>query len=459
MSNKNEYVASPEPVYSGGYYDEYKSEFDKYSEAASYKSVEGGEAHPGGNATISGCVWTMAKTIVGAGLFSLPYTITEAGLVLTFALTVAMIGITFWTIRIMLVTSLKLKVDDYADLVKVCFGKAGGIVYNLSAFIFSFGGCAAYCVVVGDTVPTLINAFIPEGHELTGAAGAFADRRMLIFLSSLLILFPLSCLKEITVLNKTSLIGLACVLFSILVVVIQGNTLPKEYQGPKEGLFTFAKPAGFFPALGTLSFIFVCHHSQFILYRSLKNTSLKRYSYVKFYALLLSFLLSMFSAIGGYVAFTTKSEGNVINNLPAKNIISNVARATFAVNVFLTFPIQVFVARDIVLKALHNDSKSNFLHYGYTALITFSACSLAVITSNISIVVELTGGLAASVFAFILPPACAIKYARSRGQFTIRGYWTYIACVIFGFTIMIMSTVQTVMKAVKGTPDDLTPEY
>lgn len=449
MSFKNEEIASPEPVYSGGYYDEYKSEFDRYAEGASYTSLENGD-HPVGQSTITGCVWTMAKTIVGAGLFNLPSTMNDAGFVLTIFLTLVMVAITFWTIKIMLQVGHKLGVEDYADLVDSCFGRAGAIVYNLSAFVFAFGGCAAYCVVVGDTVPKIIYAMIGDSSKLTGAAAFFADRRTIIVLSSLLVLFPVSCYKQIHKLNMTSLIGLASVLFAILVIVIQGNTLPAEQQGPKEGMITVAKMEGFFPALGALSFVFVCHHSQFLLYKSLKQATLKRYSYVMLYALLLSFLLSMFVAIGGYVAFTSDVQENIINNLPDKSVLANAARAAFAIDMFLTFPIELYVARDIVLKSIHNDSDSNVLHYTYTAVLTGVACLLAVITSDISIVIVLTGGLAASVFAFILPPACAAKYDYDRGQFSIKTHWTYIICIIFGFGIMIMSTTQTIVKAVSS---------
>lgn len=41
-----------------------------------------------------------------------------------------------------------------------CFGKQGARLYSIVAFLFAFGGMAAYTVIIGDTVPVVIRAIL-----------------------------------------------------------------------------------------------------------------------------------------------------------------------------------------------------------------------------------------------------------------------------------------------------------
>lgn len=52
-------------------------------------------------------------------------------------------------------------------------------------------------------------------------------------------------------------------------------------------------------------------------------------------------------ALSGYLVFTDKTVGNILNNFPSDNVLINVARLAFGLNMFTTIPLEAFVCREV----------------------------------------------------------------------------------------------------------------
>jgi len=60
-----------------------------------------------------------------------------------------------------------------------------------------------------------------------------------------------------------------------------------------------------------------------------------------------SFIVSIAIALGGYLVFTDKTKGNILNNFPQDSHLINISRLLFAINMFLTSPLECFVCREV----------------------------------------------------------------------------------------------------------------
>jgi sodium-coupled neutral amino acid transporter 11 len=76
-----------------------------------------------------------------------------------------------------------------------------------------------------------------------------------------------------------------------------------------------------------------------------------------------------------------------------------------------------------------------------------SAMTVSLLTSDLGIVLELTGGCSATALAYILPPVCFLKL--SSGQWWSRKKLPAVLCVGFGIAVMILSTILSIIKIVK----------
>ena len=75
--------------------------------------------------------------------------------------------------------------------------------------------------------------------------------------------------------------------------------------------------AGVFQAMGVISFAFVCHHNSLLIYGSLRTPTLDRFARVTHISTAMSLVACCTLAISGYVVFTDKTQGNILNNFAA----------------------------------------------------------------------------------------------------------------------------------------------
>lgn len=133
-----------------------------------------------------------------------------------------------------------------------CFGKPGLIAISIFQFVFAFGAMCAYTVIVGDTLPHVLQALIP-GIETWPVLGMVARRSFVITFCTVLISFPLSLYRDISKLAKTSAVAMLALVVIIIAVVIEGPRAPIEIRGDPDAVWTFARPE-VFQSIGVISF-------------------------------------------------------------------------------------------------------------------------------------------------------------------------------------------------------------
>ncbi|KAK3819173.1 MAG: transmembrane amino acid transporter protein-domain-containing protein [Linnemannia elongata] len=382
------------------------------------------------------CTYYLSNYSLGNHI-GLPFAFQEAGLGMGIILLCALTWIVDWTVGLLVHSGKLSGRTTYQDLLEFCFGKTGLIMISIFQFIFAFGAMCAYTVIVGDTLPHVLQALIP-GIEDWPVLGFLARRSFVIIFCTVLISFPLSLYRDISKLAKTSAVAMVALVVIIIAVVIEGPRAPMELRGDPDAVWSFARPE-LFQSIGVISFAFVCHHNSFLIFGSLQKPTMNRVKLVTHMSMMVSLLACLILALSGYLAFSDKTQGNILNNFPSGNFIINIARFCFGVNMFTTLPLEAFVCREVIETYYFPGAPFSMKrHTIITTGLVGTALIIALLTCDLGFVLEVTGGFSATALAFILPPLCYLKLASGPVWSTKK--IAHIACLGFGIAVMILST-------------------
>ncbi|KAK3653228.1 hypothetical protein LTR56_004764 [Elasticomyces elasticus] len=386
----------------------------------------------------------MANSIIGAGIIGQPYAFKQAGLLTGIILLIVLTVTVDWTIRLIVTNSKLSGADSFQATMEHCYGKSGLIAISVAQWAFAFGGMVAFCIIIGDTIPHVLSAVFPA-MEHTPVLWLLTDRRAIIVIFVLCLSYPLSLYRDIAMLAKASSLALISMIVIILTVITQGPFQPANLRGPLRGSLLIND--GVFQAIGVISFAFVCHHNSLLIYGSLKTPTMDRFARVTHYSTSISMVACMAMALGGYLSFGDLTKGNVLNNFPTNNVIVNVARLCFGLNMITTLPLECFVCREVMTTYYfpHEPFQPN-RHLIFTTSLVVAAMTMALITCDLGIVFELVGATSACALAYILPPLCFVKLTKRK---TWETYAAYV-CITFGCVVMMISITQSVAKMIRN---------
>ncbi|KAH6914001.1 amino acid transporter [Coprinopsis sp. MPI-PUGE-AT-0042] len=377
----------------------------------------------------------MANSILGAGL---PYAIRQAGFVTGLTLLVILCAVTDWTIRLIVRNAKLSGRHSYIDIMDHCFGSAGRAAVSIFQFAFAFGGMCAFGIIIGDSLPHVMRSVFP-GLATTPVLSLLVNRQFMIALCTLCISYPLSLYRDIHKLARASGLALVGMLIIVIAVSVEGPHVPDASKGDPSKRLTFID-AGIFQAIGVMSFAFVCHHNTLMIYGSLHTPTMDRFAKVTHISTFASLVCCTTLAVAGYFTFTDKTQGNILNNFPDDSTLINIARFCFGMNMFTTLPLELFVCREVIEDYFFShESFSMQRHFFFTTVILVASMSVALITCDLGVMLEITGGVSATALAFIFPAACYYKLLDKKAPWYHRSKLPAVICVCFGVAVMVMS--------------------
>lgn len=303
-------------------------------------------------------------------------------------------------------------VATYERLFEASFGKLGFYSVSAAMFIMAYGAMVSYLIIIKDTLPTLVG-FGPEDYF---------EKRVVVTLSSLFIILPLSCQRDMADLAKTSSLS---VLFDIIMVALVVICSPiSSYVSSSGGMIpvisrSIIKPSTLFIGLGVFAFAFSCQHSAFLIATSLDRPTKKRWGIVTRSALTVCCVLASLIGIAGYLAFGEATSGNILNNFGANHdpltmMAISSARGLLCTTMFFVYPLESFVARHVTVVTLfegrmaHEGDDHSVLarwdrRIGLTTALYLSALIPALIFEDLGVVLSVTGSLGGSFLCYLGP--------------------------------------------------------
>ncbi len=319
---------------------------------------------PKKQSSILGASSNLVNSIVGAGIIGIPYALRMSGLWAGTLLLLLVAIMTDKSLRLLIEQAYfhpklrNLNVRTYEELASYPFGTLGSGFVLCGMFIMAYGAMVAYLLIIKDTIPTIL------GYE----HGTHTLERNLILLStSLVIVVPLSMQRDMASLSFSSAISVAADV--VLVAFIAAFSPVKETVEANGGLRQVLANDGInstlFIGLGILSTAMACQHSAFIVGNSLSNKTRMRWRWVTNQSIALSAILCLILGISGYLGFLGMTQGDVLNNFDHDSMQANAARLLLAFTMCLTYPMESFVARHVLVMLMHNgDMDAHPLDHG-----------------------------------------------------------------------------------------------
>ncbi|GAA5821852.1 hypothetical protein JCM10212_007043 [Sporobolomyces blumeae] len=390
----------------------------------------------------------MSNSILGAGIIGLPYALREAGFLSGIILLLILGVVTDWTIRLIVLNAKMSGRRTYIDIMDSCFGRKGRAAVSFFQFAFAFGGMCAFCVILGDTIPRVLRSVI--GDETSGFVSFLISRQMVTIILTVGISYPLSLYRDIEKLSHASALALVSMVVIVVSVAVRGPGVADSLKGDPGTRWTVLEN-GFFEAIGVISFAFVCHHNSLLIYGSLRTPTLDRFAQVTHVSTILSVVACLCMSISGFLVFTDRTQGNILNNFAEDDWLINVARACFGCNMFATLPLEAFVCREVAETYFWPDEKefNKKRHVVITSALVFSALLVSLITCDLGLILELAGGFSATALAYLFPAACFLKLSGKGPQQAPQRLFAWL-CAVFGIAVMVLSTFLSIKKALRG---------
>ena len=175
-------------------------------------------------------------------------------------------------------------------------------------------------------------------------------------------------------------------------------------------------PAKIIRSISVISFAFVCHHNSLLIYGSLKEPSMDKFKTITHYSTLIAAVAALSMSVAGYWSFEDKTLSNVLNNFPQTDTVVNIARFCFGLNMFTTLPLECFVCREVLETYFFRGEYERRRHIVLTTALVVSAMIVSLLTCDLGVVLEVTGGLSATALAFFFPSICYLKLSHSASQ-------------------------------------------
>ncbi|KAG8528004.1 uncharacterized protein KY384_006920 [Bacidia gigantensis] len=125
--------------------------------------------------------------------------------------------------------------------------------------------------------------------------------------------------------------GLVAISVAQWAFAFEGARVPSEYKGALKGSIVIR--GGVAQAIGVISF----DHNSLLIYGSLKTPTLDRFSQVTHYSAFVSLVACLIVALAGFFSFGDKTMGNVLNNFPLDNIMTQAKTGHLKIQIDLGF--------------------------------------------------------------------------------------------------------------------------
>ena len=305
-------------------------------------------------------------------------------------------------------------VKTYEDLMFIPFGKAGSLFILCNKFIFAYGSMVAYLLIIKDTIPVVL-----------GMADDQVTRQLIMVITSLVVVLPLSLMRDMASLASTSLLSVGADVVLIIFMCIYAPVADSVSAagGFWNVLKDYAFNSHFFIGLGIISQAMTCHPLALIISESLENKSPSSWASVTRYSLSTAWLLCSIVGLVGLLAYLDGTQANVLNNFENGSIAANGSRGLVAITMIFTYPMQCFVARHVIAKVFFNgDSEGDFItsddgvqvapekflgcigrRVNLTLAIYVATLLPALIFNDLGPVLSITGSVGGSCLAYIGP--------------------------------------------------------
>ncbi|KAL7509503.1 hypothetical protein ACHAXN_006489 [Cyclotella atomus] len=404
---------------------------DDEGEGVSSAAVVNGETPSGGTASIPNEIFNLVKSIVGAGVLSLPAGIAAFGnapsATIPAVILITIIGLFsgygFSLIgRVCSYTGGK----SYRDAWSESVGSDSSWIPAVTCTLKTCFAVLSYSMILADTMKALFMT----------ATGIDITRTVALLGITTTTLLPLCLLKNLSSLAPFSLVGVTGMLYTSIAMALryfQTAAVPAgkfladvatNYQ-PKFGNLgaSGAMSPNVFILICMLSTAYMAHFNAPKFYIELKNNTIKRYNTVVGTSFGISVALFASVASLGFLTFGSASSGLILNNYASRDLLMNLSRVAVAISIVFSFPLAFVGARDgwLDLLKVPLDERSDSLLNNATLAILSVITLIATQLKELAFIMSFAGATLGNALIYVYPALMFKSAVRNMGEKASKG--------------------------------------
>ncbi|CAI0428333.1 unnamed protein product [Linum tenue] len=372
--------------------------------------------------SVTGAVFNVSTSMIGAGIMSIPATLKVLGVVPAFLMIVAVAWLADVSVEFLVRYTHSGEATTYAGVMREGFGGFGSAAVQICIIVTNFGCLIIYLIIIGDVLSGT-EQHLGVLQEWFGVSWwntrAFALFLVVIFVMLPLVLFKrvesLKCSSAVSVLLAVIFVGISSVM--AVYALIQGKTNNPRLLPELDSNSSFFE---LFTAVPVIVTAFTFHFNVHPIGFELGNPS------IMLSAVRISMVLcaAIYFAIGifGYLLFGESIMADILVNFDrtadtaAGALLNDIVRLSYALHLMLVFPLLNFSLRanlDEFLfpkKPLLAKDTTRFLAITFALLLL--SYLLAIAIPNIWYFFQFMGSTSAVCLAFIFPGSIVLSNGR-----------------------------------------------
>lgn len=376
------------------------------------------------NGTVSGAVFNISTTMVGAGIMSIPATMKVLGIIPGLLVIVLVAVITDLTVEFMLRCTSSGKAVTYAGMVGESFGSVGSLAVKICVITTNLGVLIVYFIILGDVLC---------GNDINGDTHLgilqqwfgihwWTCRAFALLIVALFIMLPLVMLRRVDSLKYSS--ALSILLALVFVVICSSMALHALWSGKTQSvriLPDFSQVTAL--DLFTTVPIFVTGFGFHVNVHPIRAELVKPTDMSIAVRLSLLICVAIYFAIGffGYLLFGESIMPDVLINFDQNSnssigrLLDDVVRLSYALHLALVFPIMNYSLRANIDELLFSKKNKPPLaldtprFVSLTLVLLAFTYSLAVTIPNVWYFFQFLGSTTIPCLSFLFPAAIILR--------------------------------------------------
>jgi len=368
-----------------------------------------------GPGSLKSSMINISASTLGAGALALPHAFDLSGVLVGLVMMIFLFFLSTYSIDL-LVRAIEMSgLSTYEELSMQYCGRKAAIFIEFNMIFLCFGTSVAYAIVIGSTSHSVIELIGVDCASAHGFNAFLCTEGVPLSIITMFLLLPLSLIDQLNELRFTSLLGVLCILYLIVVVVYIFFGVAFTTGVPETIAWLPNKgPLGIIKMLSLAVFSYCCQANVPTIYVELKDRSFRRMTKVARGSMSMCFVIYILMGLHGYLAFGSATKGNILDNLTERveeghvDILVAVAFIAMIFAVIMAYPFNMFPVRysieTIVLyhrPDLEREVKT--VRLVVTVCCVFLTLLCAILIPNIAQVFGLIGAFSGSVICYIAP--------------------------------------------------------